>query len=181
MQATELAILDWIQAGSRCAFLDAVMPAISAVCSHGEIWILLAAVLLAGRKTRPVGLAMAFALVLDLLCCNVLLKPLVARARPFHLNPAVALLVPPPADYSFPSGHTAVSFAAVGALKASGSRLWKPAFVLAVLIAFSRLYLYVHWPSDVLFGALLGIVLGFLGAKLARLALARFPGRQAGA
>ena len=111
---------------------------------------------------------MALALVLDLVCCNLILKPLVDRVRPFAVNTAVELLTAPPLDASFPSGHTAASFAAVFALKASGSRLWKPALVLAAAIAFSRLYLYVHWPSDVLFGAVLGAALGYAGAWLAR-------------
>ena len=81
---------------------------------------------------------------------------------------AVTLLVRPPLDASFPSGHTAASFAAVFALKFAGSPLWKPALALAAAIAFSRLYLYVHWPSDVLGGVLLGGVVGWIGAKLAK-------------
>lgn len=85
----------------------------------------------------------------------------------------MVLLIPPPGDASFPSGHTAASFAAVFALKASGSPLWKPALLWALLIAFSRLYLYVHWPSDVLGGAVLGAVVGWLGAKLAAAAADR--------
>lgn len=79
----------------------------------------------------------------------------------------------PSGGASFPSGHTAASFAAVFALKASGSPLWKPALLWALLIAFSRLYLYVHWPSDVLGGAVLGAVVGWLGAKLAAAAADR--------
>ena len=83
------------------------------------------------------------------------------------MNTAVELLVTPPLDASFPSGHTAASFAAVFALRTAGSPLWKPALAAAVVIAFSRLYLYVHWPSDVLGGALLGAAVGWAGAKLA--------------
>ena len=127
---------------------------------------ILAAVLLR-KRDRWVGVSVALALVLDLVCCNLILKPLVDRVRPFAVNTAVELLTAPPLDASFPSGHTAASFAAVFALKASGSRLWKPALVLAAAIAFSRLYLYVHWPSDVLFGAVLGTALGYAGAWLA--------------
>ena len=107
------------------------------------------------------------ALILDLICCNMILKPLVGRIRPFAVNTAVELLTAPPADASFPSGHTAASFAAVFALRASGSPLWKPAAVLASVIAFSRLYLYVHWPTDVLGGILVGAAAGWAGARLA--------------
>lgn len=167
MQTLEFFVLDWIQANLRCELLDAVLPLVSGLCSHGEIWILLALVLLAIRQTRRQGTAVACGLVLDLIACNLLLKPLFGRIRPFSFNPAVTLLVRPPLDASFPSGHTAASFAAVFALKASGNPLWKPALGLAVLIAFSRLYLYVHWPSDVLGGALLGASIGWMGARLA--------------
>lgn len=167
MQQLELGILDWIQANLRCGALDILMPALSWTCNHGEIWIVLAAVLLAVKRYRRQGLAVGCALVTDLVLCNLILKPLVGRVRPFVIHP-VELLVPPPTDASFPSGHTAASFAAVFALKASGSPLWKPALAVAVAMAFSRLYLYVHWPSDVLFGALVGAAAGFIGAWMAR-------------
>lgn len=176
MQAAELAVLDWLQAHLRCDFLDAVMPWISRICDHGEIWILLAAVLLLLWKHRWTGMSLSFALILDLICCNIVLKPLVGRVRPFLVNTAVELLTAPPADASFPSGHTAASFAAVFALRASGSPLWKPALVLAAGIAFSRLYLYVHWPTDVLGGILVGAAAGWAGARLGRR-----PPPQAGA
>ena len=167
MEALELAILDWIQVHLRCGFLDAVLPAVSRLCNHGEIWILLALLLLVSKRYRKLGAAMAAALVLDLVCCNLLLKPLIGRIRPFAVNPGVELLVPPPLDASFPSGHTAASFAAASALwKASGSkRMGIPAICLAAVIAFSRLYLYVHWPSDVLGGAVLGTALGILAGS----------------
>ena len=164
----EFGILNWIQANCRTGFLDAVMPFISALCNHGEIWIALAVILLLTKRYRRTGAVLALALILDGLCCNVILKPLVARVRPCDANAAVTLLVSRPTDWSFPSGHTAVSFAAVGALLIEKNRLWKPGFVLAVLIAFSRLYLYLHWPSDVLAGAVLGAALGFSASWLTR-------------
>lgn len=168
MQTAELAILDWIQLHLRCDFLDAVLPFISRLCDHGEVWILLTILLLLLRSQRRCGAAMGCALILDLVSCNWILKPLIGRLRPFAINTAVELLIPPPLDASFPSGHTAVSFTAVFALKASGSPLWKPALALALVMAFSRLYLYVHWPSDVLGGAILGAAVGWAGARLVR-------------
>ncbi|MCI2058292.1 MAG: phosphatase PAP2 family protein [Oscillibacter sp.] len=166
MQTLELTILNWIQAQCRSGFLDALMPAVSALCAHGEIWIVLAAVLLIFPRTRRVGGILAAALILDVICCNGILKPLIARVRPCDVNPAAELLVRRPSDWSFPSGHAASSFAATAALYAAGCRGWIPAFALSLLICFSRLYLYVHWPSDVLAGAILGVVLGFLAQKL---------------
>ena len=168
MQVFEFAILNGIQESCRCAFLDAVLPFLSSLSNHGEIWIALALVLLLIPKTRRAGAVLAQALLLEFICCNVILKPLIARPRPCDLNDAVRLLIPRPGDDSFPSGHSGISFAAVGALFAAKSRLWVPAFVLALIIAFSRLYLYVHWPSDVLAGAALGILMGFLAEKLVR-------------
>lgn len=164
----ELAILDWIQLHLRCGFLDWLMPFVSGLSNHGEIWILLAAVLLLMRRQRAYGLSAASALALDLIACNILLKPLIGRVRPFAFRPDFPLLVPPPGDASFPSGHTAAAFAVVFALRFSGSPLWRPALALAAVTAFSRLYLYVHWPTDVLGGVLLGAAVGWAGAKLTK-------------
>ena len=166
MQALELALLDGIQQ-LRCGALDLLMPLVSALSNHGEIWILLAAVLLLLRRQRRRGLAVAGALALEFAACNLLLKPWIGRGRPFLLRPDLTLLVPPPGDASFPSGHTGAAFAAVFALKWAGSPLWRPALLLALATAFSRLYLHVHWPSDVLAGALLGALVGWAGARLA--------------
>ena len=145
------------------------MPAVSWICNHGEVWILLAAVLLAMPKTRKAGACLACGLVLDLLLCNLWLKPWIGRGRPFAVNPGIQLLIAPPTDASFPSGHTAASFAAVAALRTARSPLWKPSLVLAAVITFSRLYLYAHWPTDILGGILVGTLAGWLGAKLVQI------------
>ena len=167
MQTAEFAVLNLIQQ-LRSEPLDAVMRFISWTGNHGTVWILLAVFLLLLKKQRIHGLSTACGLILDLVSCNLTLKPLIGRVRPFVVNPSVELLVAPPLDASFPSGHTAASFAAVFALYFSGSPLWRPAAVLASLIAFSRLYLYVHWPTDILGGILLGMAVGWLGAKLVK-------------
>lgn len=164
----EIEILNQIQ-NIRTDILDILMPKISALGNAGMIWIILAAALLIIPKTRKLGVIVAIALICDLLLCNVLIKPLVARTRPFDINTSVQLLIPKPKDYSFPSGHTAASFAAAFALFFAGSRrIAIPALVLAVLIAFSRMYLYVHFPTDILGGIVVGVFCGWLGNAITK-------------
>ena len=165
MQTIEFVILDWIQENLRCGFLDVFMPAVSKLSNNGEIWILTALLLLLFKRYRQ-GWSVGMALILDLISCNLILKPLISRLRPCMVNTAVELLIKAPSSGSFPSGHTAGSFAAVFGLYFSGSPLWKPAAVLASVIAVSRMYLYVHWPTDILGGILLGFAVGWLGAKI---------------
>lgn len=175
MTQIDLTILDWIQGQLRCGLLDEVMPWLTML---GEAWavILAAAVLLAIPKTRRLGLAVAIALVLDGVLCNGILKPLVARPRPYTLR-TVELLIAAPKDFSFPSGHTAATFAVALALLRKKPRAGLPVVVLAAGVAFSRLYLYVHYPSDVLCGMLLGSLCGIAGAALEK--RVKIP-RQAG-
>lgn len=161
----ELSILDWIQT-LHMPFLDKIMVFITRLGDAGIIWIVLSIVLLLIPKTRKSGAVMVAALVVDVLLCNIVLKNLVARTRPYDVNTGVHLLVAKLHDYSFPSGHTAASFASVTALYLAGEKkLWKFALVLACLIAISRLYLYVHYPTDVFGGILFGVISGYLGYR----------------
>ena len=162
----ELTILDWIQTNLRNPIMDLLVPAITTLGNSGLIWIILAGILILMPKYRKVGAAVMAGLVLEVVCCNLVLKPLVARIRPCDVNTAVQLLIPRPDDFSFPSGHTGASFAAVSVLYTSRNKLWIPSLILAVLIAFSRLYLYVHYPSDILAGIVIGIMAGGISTKL---------------
>lgn len=122
------------------------MPKITALGNAGILWIIITVIFLLSKKYRNTGFVMAAALILDLIGCNLILKPLVARERPFEINSAVNLLISAPKDYSFPSGHTAASFAAVGAMCFTKYKQWKIFGVIALIIAFSRLYLIRAFP-----------------------------------
>ena len=162
----ELQFLNLIQE-IRTTFLDVFMSNVTKLGNVGFIWILLTIILLVIPKTRKSGVILAAALIVDLILCNVILKPLVARIRPFDVNTAIQLIIAKPQDYSFPSGQTAASVASVVALYLAGEkRLWKIALILACFIAFSRMYLYVHYPTDVLGGAVVGVISGYIGYKV---------------
>lgn len=172
----EIQILDWIQ-NLHGPVGDAFWPLVTRLGDAGIIWILLAAVLLIIPRTRKSGVVLAVALCVDLVLCNRILKPVIARVRPFDVNTAVSLLIPKPGDFSFPSGHTAASFTAAAALYFAGEKkLWKPALALASLIAFSRLYLYVHYPTDILGGMAAGVIAGFMGFVIVKLCRRIFSG-----
>lgn len=162
----EFAFLDWLY-----QFRNPVMNAISIFFdyagAHGEIWIAFTLLLLLFQRTRKAGFAMAVALVLYMAAGHFFLKPLFARPRPCDLNTSITMLVARPHGHSFPSGHTASGVAAAYALWLQNRKLGAPALVLAAFIAFTRLYLYVHFPTDILGGAVLGIVLGAAASAIA--------------
>ena len=167
----DLPILDWIAANLWNPVLDALMPIVTKLGDAGIFWIACAVVMLIIPKTRKTGMAMALALIMGLLLCNVTLKPLIARIRPYDLQlerfqRVIPLLIEAEHDFSFPSGHTIASFEASVALLLGNKKLGIPAVILAAVIAFSRLYLYVHYPTDVLASVVLGIGLAFLATFL---------------
>lgn len=163
----ETQILGFLQNIFKCPFLDFTMPYISMLGNAGLVWIFLTVILMISKHGRKTGFTLAIALILCLLAGNLLLKPLIARPRPFTIDSSIQLLIAAPKDFSFPSGHTLSSFASAFVLLFSIKNGTKKhyaitALVLATLIALSRLYLCVHYPSDVI----LGIVLGYFIAKL---------------
>lgn len=159
----ELRILDFIQQTFRCEFLDTVVPIITRLGDKGIFWIAVAVLLLCFKRTRKTGLMMGVALLMGLILGNGLLKNLIARTRPYDCDGVtVELLIEKLSDFSFPSGHTLASFEAATVLMIRDKRFGIPALVIASLVALSRLYLYVHFPTDVLGGLILGIAIAFL-------------------
>ena len=182
-ESFDLPILEWIAANLKCGFLDFLMPLITVLGDAGIFWILCSVVLILIPKYRKTGLSMGISLLIGLLVCNVTLKPLVGRIRPYdyqlqHFQKEIILLVEGLHDYSFPSGHTIASFEAATALLIGNKKLGIPAMVLAVLIAFSRLYLYVHYPTDVLASVILGIGIAFLGTFLVKKGFSLWESRK---
>lgn len=164
-------ILNYIQENFKSDFMDDLMTFFTRLGNAGLIWIILILILVIIPKTRRLGWTVALAVAMEALC-NAAVKPVFARVRPCYINENVRMLIPRPADYSFPSGHSGASFAAASALfyrrRKDKNKLWLPSFILAALIAFSRLYLYVHYPTDVMAGVLLGILFGKLSDVLVR-------------
>ena len=167
----DLPILEWIQAYLQSDFLDTVMPIITLFGEGGIFWIAWAVILLFFPQTRKIGWSMGAALILGVLVCNVTLKPLIARPRPYDFQLAefgkeIKLLIDAQHDFSFPSGHTIACFEASVVLLIHDKRMGIPAFILGILVSFSRLYLYVHYPSDVIFSIVFGIIFGILGTAI---------------
>ena len=170
----DLPVLDWIQANLKSGFMDTVMPIITIFGDAGIFWMVVAAVLFLIPKTRKTGLGMAIAMMIGLIVCNITLKPLVARIRPYDLQLqefgiTIQLLGDKMHDFSFPSGHTIASFEAATVLLKNSKKMGIPAMILAILISFSRLYLYVHYPTDVIASVILGTLFALIGNALAGL------------
>ena len=166
---TDFRILNWIQEYLRCEFLDQIIPVFTSLGEKGWFFILAAIIMLCIPKYRKWGLSLGLALLFGLLFGNLLIKNIVARTRPYDMVEEIVLLVNPLSDYSFPSGHTmaAFEFFAVVCMMPIKKRYKVLAGVLAFTMAFSRLYLYVHFPSDVLVGMLLGTLFGLMGVFIA--------------
>ena len=161
IQLFDVSVLNWIQEHIANPFFDWFFATVTHLGDGGIFWIAIAVLMLFFKKTRKTGIMMGVALVLGLILCNGVLKNVVARVRPFDLDGAYGairsvedLLVSKPGDKSFPSGHTVASFEAAIVLFIRDKRIGIPALVVAALVAFSRLYLYLHFPTDV-FGAIL--------------------------
>lgn len=158
LQELEFKILDFIREHLRNDFFDTTMPIVTMCGNLGIIWVALALVISAKPKYRKCSITMLIGLIAGVLIGNLAVKNIIRRERPCWINEVGEMLIANPQDFSFPSGHTLSSFAAASILFYYDKRLGIPSFGAAILIAFSRMYLYVHFPSDIIGGALLGVV-----------------------
>ncbi len=166
IQQADLAVLEFVRNHFQKQWLDGFMKFITSLGNAGFVWIVVTFLLLCFPKTRRCGCAAALALIVSSILGEVMLKNLIQRPRPFMEDPTIGLIIPAPLGlYSFPSGHTASSFAAAAVLWRYNRTWGAAAFILAGLIGFSRIYLQVHYPSDVLFGAILGFFCGYVTAR----------------
>ena len=175
----DLAVFEWVQ-GIQNHLLTAIMTTITTLGDEGIIFIVLGLVLLFTKKYRKAGVSILVALVVMLLLNNIVLKELIARPRPFNLDPETYAWwhevykypnfnIHQPSSYSFPSGHTSSAFAAAVALLCHDRKLGIPTTIFAAIMGFSRIYVEVHYCTDVIGGAIVGIIYALLGVLVAKL------------
>ena len=164
----EIGILCGIRELFGCEFMDWFMKAISFVGNAGAFWIVVALVLIASKGYRRTGIMVAIGLLLGLLIGNLMLKNLICRPRPCWISEDVGLLIASPKDYSFPSGHTLASFISAIVLIYENRKVGICAMVVACVMAFSRMYLFVHFPTDIIGGIILGWIIATAVVKSVR-------------
>ena len=165
-ESFEFEILKGIQSFFGCSFMDLIMPKVSSIGNMGYIWIIMGFLMLCLKKYRRTGIILLTGLFLGVLIGNAFLKNVIARPRPCWIADSFPLLIANPIDFSFPSGHTLSSFISAFVIYNGNKKLGAMAFALALLIAFSRMYLFVHFPTDIL----AGIILAFAITRLMFLA-----------
>lgn len=148
--------------------IDSLMVFITSLGDKGWLWLLLGAVLFVLPKTRMVGGCMLVSIGIGALIGNVFLKNIVARPRPCWIDPSIQLLIRNPTDFSFPSGHSLASFGGAVSIFLFNKKWGIPALMLAILMAFSRMYLFVHFPTDVLAAMVMGTGISYFVVRRAK-------------
>ena len=170
MQQLEFAILYAIQ-NIHTNFLNRVILTVMNITgSYGQLWIILAVLLLFFKKTRKAGFTILISYAMVFVVGQYGLKDLIARPRPCHMDETVALLVSRPSSFSCPSTHSAWAFAAAASIFAWHKKFGIAIGVVALIVAFGRLYLFVHFPTDVLFGIALGILFALVAYNIVKAA-----------
>ena len=159
----------------RTEVLDSFFLGLTRVAgSYGQLWLIIAALLLIFKKTRKAGISVLIAYLAVYLLGQIVLKQLISRPRPCQIDQTFAMLVARPSSSSFPSTHSAWAFGAATAIFMQHRKLGAAAYAVAALIAFSRMYMFLHFPTDVLFGTALGIALGVLAHWITKALWKRF-------
>lgn len=153
-------VLFFIQENLHFALLDKFMIAVTFLTDGGLIWIALALTLVIIKKTRKFGVVLLVVLIFSSIMGEVVLKHIIQRPRPYADYPNIKLLINESSKYSFPSGHTTVSFAAAYVLSKSFKKLSLLFYSFAAIVGYSRIYLFMHYPTDVLGGVVLGLFCG---------------------
>jgi len=179
----DLPILHWIADNLQCGFMDGFMKFVTLFGEAGIFWIATALVCLFFRKTHKTGLGMGIALLIGLVVCNLVLKKVIQRPRPYdyewdHFKVLIELKISGLGDFSFPSGHTIACFEASVVLMLMHKKMGIPALILAILVSFSRLYLYVHYPTDVIVSVILGSAFALIASGLADIIWSKLPTKK---
>lgn len=163
----EITFLNWIRNNLSCNFLDVIMKLITQMGNSGIMFVVIAIFCLLYKNTRVFGCVFSVAMSLQFLIVSGILKPIIARPRPYMVSD-IDLIISQLTSFSFPSGHTAVAFAFAFSLLIYGKKSFIPGLIFAILMGFSRMYLYVHFPSDVLVGAIIGALCGYASYYVAK-------------
>lgn len=163
IQNLDNSILEFIQMNMRSVIGDKIMIGLTSLGNGMTIWAIIGLALIISKKYRRYGFMIITALILCFLVGNLTIKPIVARTRPFDATPLLGeMLIKLPTDFSFPSGHTMCSFASSIVIFNMNRRIGIFTLILSSFIGFSRVYLYVHYPTDVFGGMVLGILVGII-------------------
>lgn len=163
----DASVITAIYENVHSAFLTMFFRIVTLLGEGGIFWIAVAVILLFFKKTRRSGICIGASLLIGVIVGNGIIKNVVARPRPYDAIAGIESVVSHLSDYSFPSGHSLCCFEAATALAMNRTKWAIPAYVGAVLVAVSRLFLFVHYPTDVICGALLGVLFGVLGSLAA--------------
>lgn len=158
LYSIDFKIINWIQKKVKCPFMDIFMPIITRFGDKGIFYISLTIMMLLSENYKRIGVVAATSIIMGVVCGNLVLKKYFGRLRPYEINKEISILINKLRDYSFPSGHTLIAFEFAYSILFFNKCLGTYAIILAILIAFSRLYLYVHFPTDVIASIFLGFI-----------------------